>query len=130
MVFTRKLSFLVFLLCVLISMQNQDVDDTSEKFKFSSRTDKYCSLSHDGSHYSFPPLPTFAITSVEQRKLQQQTASVGYLRYDYYQQTCPQAEQIIRSSVRNLFRKQPRIAPALLRLVFHDCFVEVIFLNI
>ncbi|KAM3267949.1 hypothetical protein P3S67_031934 [Capsicum chacoense] len=136
--FTRKLSFLVFLLCVIISMQNQDVDINDQKFEFSSRTDqkyKYCSLSYDDDDdcpysffddYSFPPLPMFATTSVERRKLkQQQTASVvGSLRYDYYQQTCPQAERIIRSSVRDLFRKQPRIAPALMRLAFHDCFVE------
>ncbi|KAK4361887.1 hypothetical protein RND71_017128 [Anisodus tanguticus] len=66
----------------------------------------------------------FATTSVERRKLQQQTEARESLRYDYYQQTCPQAEQIIRSSVRDLCRKRPQIAPALLRLVFHDCFVE------
>lgn len=130
--FTRKLSFLVFLLCILISLQNQDVDDINVKLEFSSRTDKYCSRDSQYSifdDHSFPPLPMFATTSVEGRKLQQQTASVGFLIYDYYQQTCPQAERIIRSSVRSLFRKQPQIAPALLRLAFHDCFVEVIFLN-
>uniref|UniRef100_A0A3Q7FVA1 Peroxidase n=1 Tax=Solanum lycopersicum TaxID=4081 RepID=A0A3Q7FVA1_SOLLC len=125
--FTRKLSFLVFLLCILISLQNQDVDDINVKLEFSSRTDKYCSRDSQYSifdDHSFPPLPMFATTSVEGRKLQQQTASVGFLIYDYYQQTCPQAEGIIRSTVRSLFRKQPQIAPALLRLAFHDCFVE------
>ncbi|CAN4088996.1 unnamed protein product [Withania somnifera] len=67
----------------------------------------------------------FATTSVERRKLQQQTtAIVDSLKYDYYQQTCPQAERIIRSSVLDLFRKRPQIGPALLRLAFHDCFVE------
>ncbi|XP_060205783.1 putative Peroxidase 48 [Lycium barbarum] len=130
--FTRKLSCLVFLLCVLISLQNQDVDINKQ---FSSHIDKYCSLSvidndnvDDDSNsifdYSFPPLPMFATTSVERRKLQQQTRSLGSLKYDYYYETCPEAERIIRSSVRDLFKKRPQIAPALLRLVFHDCFVE------
>lgn len=130
--FTRKLSFLVFLLCILISLQNQDDIDTNNKF--SSHDDKYCSLSDDESHYifdvdSFPPLPMFATTSHVERKLQQQTGARESLKYDYYHQTCPQAERIIRSSVRDLFKKRPQIAPALLRLAFHDCFVEVIFLQ-
>ncbi|XP_009785165.1 putative Peroxidase 48 [Nicotiana tabacum] len=125
--FTRKLSFLVFLLCILISLQNQDDIDTNNKF--SSHDDKYCSLSDDESHYifdvdSFPPLPMFATTSHVERKLQQQTGARESLKYDYYHQTCPQAERIIRSSVRDLFKKRPQIAPALLRLAFHDCFVE------
>ncbi|KAK9133901.1 hypothetical protein Scep_013429 [Stephania cephalantha] len=44
--------------------------------------------------------------------------------YDYYSQSCPLAEQIVRQSTRSLFAGDPRTAPQLLRLLFHDCFVH------
>ncbi|MCL7044635.1 hypothetical protein MKW94_014665 [Papaver nudicaule] len=43
---------------------------------------------------------------------------------DFYRDACPEAETTIRSTVIELFIKDRTIAPALIRLVFHDCFIE------
>ncbi|XP_021908216.1 peroxidase N1-like [Carica papaya] len=45
-------------------------------------------------------------------------------RVGYYYKTCPQAESIVRSTVQSHFRSDPTIAPGLLRIHFHDCFVR------
>ncbi|KAJ4826785.1 Peroxidase 20 [Turnera subulata] len=42
---------------------------------------------------------------------------------DYYKETCPLAEEIIRYQVEAAVVKDPRMAASLLRLHFHDCFV-------
>ncbi|WCJ40748.1 Peroxidase superfamily protein [Euphorbia peplus] len=46
------------------------------------------------------------------------------LEYDFYRDSCPQAEKIIHETVREMFNADMRISPALLRLAFHDCFIE------
>lgn len=48
------------------------------------------------------------------------------LKTGFYSSSCPSAETIIRSTVVSYFNKDPTIAPGLLRLHFHDCFVQVI----
>ncbi|TYI94801.1 hypothetical protein E1A91_D02G230400v1 [Gossypium mustelinum] len=45
-------------------------------------------------------------------------------RVGFYARTCPRAESIIRSAVQSHFRSNPNIAPGLLRMHFHDCFVQ------
>ncbi|KAI3895092.1 hypothetical protein MKW92_048076 [Papaver armeniacum] len=45
-------------------------------------------------------------------------------RVGYYSRTCPRAETIIRSTVSTHFRSNPTIAAGLLRMHFHDCFVQ------
>ncbi|MCL7030574.1 hypothetical protein MKW94_007384 [Papaver nudicaule] len=45
-------------------------------------------------------------------------------RVGYYSRTCPRAETIIRSTVSKHFRLNPNIAAGLLRMHFHDCFVQ------
>ncbi|OVA20355.1 Plant peroxidase [Macleaya cordata] len=46
------------------------------------------------------------------------------LEFDFYRDSCPEAEKIVRFMMQHLHRIQPSIAPAILRLVFHDCFVQ------
>ncbi|XP_077214041.1 peroxidase 43-like [Tasmannia lanceolata] len=46
------------------------------------------------------------------------------LQLGFYSSTCPNAESIISSVVQEAVLSNPTIAPALLRLQFHDCFVE------
>ncbi|KAL1215823.1 putative Peroxidase 48 [Cardamine amara subsp. amara] len=46
------------------------------------------------------------------------------LHYDYYQESCPSAESIISKSIRDIYTVKPSIAPSLIRLLFHDCFIE------
>ncbi|XP_043717319.1 peroxidase 20 [Telopea speciosissima] len=47
----------------------------------------------------------------------------GLLYSDYYKESCPLAEEIIRHNVEIAVLKEPRMAASLLRLHFHDCFV-------
>ncbi|XP_065858874.1 putative Peroxidase 48 [Euphorbia lathyris] len=46
------------------------------------------------------------------------------LEYDYYRQTCPEAESIVRETVAIVFAQQKDVYAAFLRLFFHDCFTE------
>ena len=49
----------------------------------------------------------------------------GPLRPDYYLWTCPQAEAIVFAGVQKAVAQEARMAGSLLRLHFHDCFVNV-----
>ncbi|XP_038720680.1 putative Peroxidase 48 isoform X2 [Tripterygium wilfordii] len=46
------------------------------------------------------------------------------LEYDFYRQSCPQAESIVRSYMARIFSDQNDVSAGLLRLFFHDCFIE------
>ncbi|KAL0674454.1 hypothetical protein Bca4012_002435 [Brassica carinata] len=46
------------------------------------------------------------------------------LKNGYYSASCPRAESIVRSTVESHFDSDPTISPRLLRLHFHDCFVQ------
>ncbi|KAJ7570531.1 hypothetical protein O6H91_01G124200 [Diphasiastrum complanatum] len=48
----------------------------------------------------------------------------GQLTPSFYLFTCPQAEFIILSGVERAVQNEPRLAASLLRLHFHDCFVN------
>ncbi|KAE8690724.1 Peroxidase N1 [Hibiscus syriacus] len=50
--------------------------------------------------------------------------SKGQLSVGFYANTCPNAESIVSSVVRNAAQSSSNIPPVLLRLHFHDCFVE------
>lgn len=60
---------------------------------------------------------------------QNQTANnpEDQLRVGFYQSSCPDAENIVTSVVRQAASSNTNLAPVLLRLHFHDCFVEVFF---
>ncbi|KAL6857139.1 hypothetical protein ACP4OV_018521 [Aristida adscensionis] len=46
------------------------------------------------------------------------------LSMDYYGMSCPFAEYIVRNAVGEALMKDPTLAASLLRLHFHDCFVQ------
>lgn len=50
------------------------------------------------------------------------------LQVGFYDSNCPDAEDIVRSTVEQYYNRDATVAPALLRLHFHDCFVQVSFL--
>lgn len=52
-------------------------------------------------------------------------ASLADLRVGFYSNTCPQAESIVRRVVSGAALSDPNLPAILLRLHFHDCFVEV-----
>lgn len=45
-------------------------------------------------------------------------------RVGFYFTSCPRAESIVQSTVRTHFQSNPKIAPGILRMHFHDCFVQ------
>jgi hypothetical protein len=46
----------------------------------------------------------------------------------YYAETCPDVESIVSNAVANAYQQDAGTAPGLLRLHFHDCFVQVLLL--
>ncbi|KAF5454820.1 hypothetical protein F2P56_024457 [Juglans regia] len=48
----------------------------------------------------------------------------GYLYPQFYDLSCPKAQQIVKSIVVKAVAKEARMAASLLRLHFHDCFVQ------
>nr|XP_010939688.1 peroxidase 17 [Elaeis guineensis] len=46
------------------------------------------------------------------------------LSYGYYSETCPEAESIVRSVMLRAMIREPRSAASIMRLQFHDCFVN------
>ncbi|CAH2043573.1 unnamed protein product [Thlaspi arvense] len=51
------------------------------------------------------------------------TRPVSGTRVGFYSTTCPTAETIVRNAVTAGFNANPAIAPGILRMIFHDCFV-------
>ncbi|KAK4340253.1 hypothetical protein RND71_041715 [Anisodus tanguticus] len=50
--------------------------------------------------------------------------TAGQLDYSYYERACPSLPRIVRWNVWAALRNDSRIAASLLRLHFHDCFVN------
>ncbi|OVA08728.1 Plant peroxidase [Macleaya cordata] len=48
----------------------------------------------------------------------------GYLYPQFYDHSCPRAQEIVKSVVAKAVEKEARMAASLLRLHFHDCFVK------
>lgn len=48
----------------------------------------------------------------------------AHLRPDFYQKSCPQLECIVRNIVKHAVAEETRMGAKLLRLHFHDCFVN------
>ncbi|KAI4369303.1 hypothetical protein MLD38_017759 [Melastoma candidum] len=51
-------------------------------------------------------------------------AGVVGLRMDYYFMTCPAVDQVIKNTVFNALQADPTLAAGLVRMHFHDCFIE------
>jgi peroxidase len=47
------------------------------------------------------------------------------LEVGYYKKTCPRVEAIVRDEVKKFVYKNAGIGAGLIRLIFHDCFVQV-----
>lgn len=54
------------------------------------------------------------------------TCCFAQLHLNYYHNSCPNVESIVRAAVKQKFDQTFVTAPATLRLFFHDCFVRVL----
>ncbi|KAG8375376.1 hypothetical protein BUALT_Bualt10G0093600 [Buddleja alternifolia] len=54
------------------------------------------------------------------------SSSSSSLSFDFYAGSCPSAEMMVKNTVRSAADMDPTIPGKLLRLFFHDCFIEVI----
>ncbi|KAJ1689337.1 hypothetical protein LUZ63_013492 [Rhynchospora breviuscula] len=50
--------------------------------------------------------------------------SNGQLSTSFYAKSCPNVEQIVLSGMADAIRKEPRMGASIIRLFFHDCFVQ------
>ena len=50
---------------------------------------------------------------------------VAGLEVGFYNESCPQVEDLVLAETRSLVEKDKNIGPALLRFMFHDCLVRV-----
>ena len=49
------------------------------------------------------------------------------LELGYYRHKCPQAEAIVKAAMEKAIFQNPGNGAAVIRMLFHDCFVEVFF---
>ncbi|KAI4323219.1 hypothetical protein L6164_022843 [Bauhinia variegata] len=111
---------LVLLISVLLSLRNPRGETETEE---------------PWDPFSTPPssASSFSDSSFSLRDSSVILASFGFnerirdgsnLEYDFYHDTCPQAENVVRSIVTRIYFDQRNVSAALLRLFFHDCFIE------
>lgn len=99
----------------LISLHDSDLDSDSDS----------------DSDWDSIPAVTFAAYSDGVQDFDSErmtTATASGLVYDFYRNTCPDTERIVRSSMAHLYSQHKNVSANLLRLFFHDCFIQVYFL--
>ena len=79
-------------------------------------------------HFSDPPTSAQIMSPFFQLFLLLITmAAAAELRPDFYSQTCPNAEFIVRDVMIKALIREPRSVASVMRLQFHDCLVNVTY---
>ena len=76
-------------------------------------------MSHKSTSISVVFLALLVLATIFPSSVQSQSTRVGF-----YSRSCPRAESIVTQTVQKHFKSTPAIAPGLLRMHFHDCFVQ------
>lgn len=53
------------------------------------------------------------------------TTMAGPLRYNFYNSSCPKAEQVVRKTTEEIISKNRTMGAALLNMFYYDCFITV-----
>ena len=91
-----------------------------------TQTTSSSSSSSSSSSASFSDSSSFSVKLANAFHFNQRIRDGSNLEYDFYRDTCPQAEGIVRSALTRIYFEHRDVAPALLRLFFHDCFIQVL----
>ncbi|XP_027923621.1 peroxidase 12-like [Vigna unguiculata] len=76
------------------------------------------------SLHSFFFISSILFTALHVSQTQAKPSPVKGLSYSFYSKTCPKLETIVRNHLKKVFKNDNGQAPALLRIFFHDCFVQ------
>ncbi|KAK9726072.1 hypothetical protein RND81_05G188100 [Saponaria officinalis] len=79
---------------------------------------------HSFADHSSPP--SSLTTNFSQRRMLQfyDNQQLLQLEYDFYRNSCPKAETIVYEVMRDAVGNDSKITARLLRLMFHDCFIQ------
>ncbi|KAJ1388783.1 Secretory peroxidase [Sesbania bispinosa] len=101
-----KISLLMLVLCLFLSFDDH----------------KYTQIPNNTLNTI--PIHSFSKGPVSLSVKNSDSSSHSFLEYDFYRNSCPQAERIIRATIHHIHRATPNLVPALIRLAFHDCFIQ------
>jgi hypothetical protein len=66
-----------------------------------------------------------ALVTIQAALLAAPSAEASGLKLGYYNKKCRGVENVVKGHIIRAIKKNPRVGPGLVRLVFHDCFVRV-----
>ncbi|KAI9098394.1 hypothetical protein K1719_025019 [Acacia pycnantha] len=78
----------------------------------------------NSSLYSLLFLSCLVLALATKVQSQAKPPIVKGLSWSFYESSCPSVESIVANHLKSVFKKDPGQAPALLRIFFHDCFVQ------
>ncbi|KAK4253081.1 hypothetical protein QN277_010903 [Acacia crassicarpa] len=78
----------------------------------------------NSSLYSFLFLSCLVLALATKAQSQAKPPIVNGLSWSFYESSCPSVESIVTKHLKSVFKKDPGQAPGLLRIFFHDCFVQ------
>ncbi|CAK8574761.1 unnamed protein product [Lathyrus sativus] len=105
-----KLNLMILVLCLLLSF------DQHKRTTTNNNTTTFNFINTIPLHsFSSGPVSLSVINNHYSQSL---------LQYDFYRNSCPGAERIVRSAIHWLHKTNPSLIPALIRLAFHDCFIQ------
>lgn len=118
-----RFRFLILWFCVFVSLKIANAETDSRSLSFF----RWPPLVYSSSGISdqLPSQPVCSSAKNQTKLMIKSRDTSRPLQYDFYRELCPKAEKIVREVVDKLFQARPDVAPALLRLVFHDCFIHV-----